>query len=714
MYYKISRFGFFMLGAALFASFLEPVAIGVIGGVAFLAAIFMGVSSKKFPAVTTALFAVAFGMVLVGTFWVRNLLPLRKLEGRTAEMIGVVTELSSGKGNASYRLTTSAVKIDKAPQKVEISVSGYGDFGLEVGDRITGTVTFFSLSGENMAQKLANRSDRRFLYGYFEGTPTILEKDVSFAGKTVTRIREALSSLLDRYFSDWRAGFTKALLLGIRADLPDEVTGAFRRSGMSHILAISGLHFSILFGGFLHLVRKESRELWKNGLRTGTLILLIVGYMTLTGFGPSVRRAGIMLIFYLLTRWMLARVETMENLGAAIVLVLLFDPMAACDGGFLMSVLCTAGLILFERPLTIRLLRSVKKPRVRRFLFLPIQLFSVSFVASAAVLPVAVLCYGSVSMVAPFSNLLSGFLTGATLLFAFLTVLFGLFPLFSPVAKGCAFLAGVAENLLYRDAAFFAGLPLSYVELEKGWITIAILGTMTLLLLPFSERDRKKRNFRLAVILSAFLFLFGETAQAIFYRDTVKTTVTALREGTAVTCERNDSAILLAKGLSASDAYRLSAPVGKNTVILLDSGETSVEKDLCGHLKPEKARVTFPESAERTANARTDAKGVFRFGENASVRFGEDFAEIDTGDILILYIFGECDIIEIEPRFRRADLMILEGVSPEAFPALRCRDLVLREQGGFYSGTEEVLVLSEGELTFLSRGNTIKKGGNLS
>lgn len=714
LYYKISRFGFVALGAALFASFMEPTAVWVIGIVAFLAAVLMAVSSKKAPAVTLALFAAAFGTVLIGIFWLTDGLPIRKMEGRTVPVTGIVTELSTGKGNTLYRLAISSEDRNEVPRRATVSVSGYGDLGFEMGDRITGTVSFLPVSTEGVTQRLSDYADYRILRGFFEGTPTLLEKDAPFLGKTVTKLRQSLADILNRHFSDWRAPFTKALLLGIREELPGEVTGAFRRAGMSHIIAISGLHLSVLFGGLMQLLGKADRALWKDHLKTGVLIAAVIGYMALVGFGNSIRRAGIMLIFYLLARCMLARVAPIENLGGAIIIVLLIDPMAVCDGGFLLSVLCTAGILLFLRPLRIRLLFSIKNPRLRYYFSMPITIFSMSLVTATATIPVAVFYYGSVSLVAPFSNLLSGILTEIAVIFSFLTVLFGLVPFLSPLAAGCAFLAGTAENLLYKDAAFFADLPLSYVELEKGWIALAILGSMTVLILPLTEKKRSRRNWRLAAVLSAFLFLFGETAQIFFYRNTVKTTVTALREGTAITCERNDSAILLARGLSPSDTYALSAPVGQNTLILLNSENSFAEKDICDRLKPKKACVTFPESTARMDKAVTAQRGIFRFGENALVRFGDSFAEIDTGEILILYIFGKCDIMEIEARFRQADLVVMENVSPKDFPEIRCQVLVLREQSGFFSGTEKVYVLFRDSLTFCSRGKNIKKGGSLS
>ena len=66
--------------------------------------------------------------------------------------------------------------------------------------------------------------------------------------------------------------------------------------------------------------------------------------------------------------------------------------------------------------------------------------------------------------------------------------------------------------------------------------------------------------------------------------------------------------------------------------------------------------------------------------------------------------------MEIEPRFRRADIIILENVLPDSFPELAGQMMILREPGGYYSGRGELFSLPEGTMSFYSRGRKIKKG----
>ena len=106
-------------------------------------------------------------------------------------------------------------------------------------------------------------------------------------------LRERLSRCVT-LFSDSESGaLVSALLLGERDLLPDKLRLDFKRIGISHILALSGLHLAILslgVGKLLSLLKVKKKA------RLVIIILFILIYMALTGFSVSVCRAGIMII----------------------------------------------------------------------------------------------------------------------------------------------------------------------------------------------------------------------------------------------------------------------------------------------------------------------------------------------------------------------------------------------------------------------------------
>lgn len=142
-----------------------------------------------------------------------------------------------------------------------------------------------------------------------------------------------------------------ALLTGDKSSLGRDITDTFRRSGASHILALSGLHL-----GFIYLAAKKATALIGNSpgariLRCATTISFCVFYTAMTGAAPSTQRACIFIILKELSDIsQQRRSSTLRSLHTALVLQLAISPWQIRDVGFQLSYLAMAG-ILYLNPL---------------------------------------------------------------------------------------------------------------------------------------------------------------------------------------------------------------------------------------------------------------------------------------------------------------------------------------------------------------------------
>lgn len=146
------------------------------------------------------------------------------------------------------------------------------------------------------------------------------------------------------------SGFlVRALLLGDKSGLTQSMKSWFRRTGLSHLLAVSGLHVAILFAGLnLILLVFPGKLTWLTGVKAVFLSLALLGYSYLTGFSPSVLRASLMLGF---AQWFLVlrrKPNGIQNLGLAVFFLLALDPKMAFNAGFQLSVLAVAGILIIE------------------------------------------------------------------------------------------------------------------------------------------------------------------------------------------------------------------------------------------------------------------------------------------------------------------------------------------------------------------------------
>ncbi len=154
--------------------------------------------------------------------------------------------------------------------------------------------------------------------------------------------KEKLLRQIDLLFNDPYSGFIKAILLGERHDLSEDIRHDFSILGLSHLLAISGLHLSTL-SLMLYWLLTKMRVTHEN---TVTIIsIFLIGYMLLTGASASVVRATIMtvLMFYGLI-WKQS-ISALQVLGIAFIFMTLYNPMWIYDIGFQLSMIITFSIL---------------------------------------------------------------------------------------------------------------------------------------------------------------------------------------------------------------------------------------------------------------------------------------------------------------------------------------------------------------------------------
>ncbi|WP_053376851.1 DNA internalization-related competence protein ComEC/Rec2 [Paenibacillus sp. FJAT-27812] len=163
----------------------------------------------------------------------------------------------------------------------------------------------------------------------------------------VDAARDWLGARMDAMYPSSQSGYMKGLVLGIREDLDPEQFQQFSRLGLTHILAISGLHVAVFIyalGGLLRAAR-ISRE------RILLILMLSVPlYVLLAGASPSVNRAGLMSVLALLAARMGKLKDGMHLLAAAAVMMLAFDPFLLENVSFQLSFIVTLGLIVGVKP----------------------------------------------------------------------------------------------------------------------------------------------------------------------------------------------------------------------------------------------------------------------------------------------------------------------------------------------------------------------------
>lgn len=152
---------------------------------------------------------------------------------------------------------------------------------------------------------------------------------------------EFIRSIPLRVLGD-RGAYVAGVMFGDKSNLKKEVTAVFRKAGISHILAVSGLHAGIIMGALCFVFKKVKRK-----TRLPILYIFLIMLVILSGFSPSVLRAGLMMAIFLFADTFGYRYNLLNSLCLAGTIILLAVPYTLFDVGFLLSFSATLGIALF-------------------------------------------------------------------------------------------------------------------------------------------------------------------------------------------------------------------------------------------------------------------------------------------------------------------------------------------------------------------------------
>lgn len=160
-------------------------------------------------------------------------------------------------------------------------------------------------------------------------------------------IRNKISAAADRLFPEGQnSSILKGLLIGDKSDFDDEMYNKFSNAGISHIVAVSGLHLSILVS-FLMVLFDFLRV--KRKLVFFIVLPFVFLFVSASGFTPSVLRASIMLVIMLLSAILSEDYNPVTSLFAAFGILLAFSPYSILSKSLVLSFSATLGILVYFR-----------------------------------------------------------------------------------------------------------------------------------------------------------------------------------------------------------------------------------------------------------------------------------------------------------------------------------------------------------------------------
>lgn len=276
---------------------------------------------------------------------------------------------------------------------------------LSPGDRVDGGFVL-RYTGGGAEQPTYHQGKGIFLLAYPKGIVETQNEGAVPLKYFAAVLRQRILSLLDGIFPADSAPFAKALLIGQIHDLSYETVTSLKVSGIYHVVAVSGMHVSILFALVYMLCGKHRVFTAVFGIPVLCLFALVAG------LSPSIVRACVMQVLMIIALLTNKEYDPPTALAFAVLLLLASNPLTITSVSFQLSVGCIVGIFLFTQRIHNYLLQETRlgpakgkslKAKLTRW---AVSSVSVTLGAMSVTTPLCALYFGSVSVIGILTNLL--------------------------------------------------------------------------------------------------------------------------------------------------------------------------------------------------------------------------------------------------------------------------------------------------------------------
>ncbi|MEZ7530156.1 ComEC/Rec2 family competence protein [Cloacibacterium sp. Arc13] len=344
--------------------------------------------------------------------------------------------------------------------------------------------------------------DRKQIYfqGYAPNSFQVAEKEnLTLSEKIKQKRLEVLQNIDQAKLSEKSKEFTKGIILADRTEMDRETVEDFSKSGLVHILAISGSHMAIIFWLILLLMKPIFPASFRNVPIVISLIFIWL-FAIFIDFGSSVIRSCIMISAYYFYVLLQRKPDLLHAMAISGLAILIFDTNQLFDVGFQLSFIAVFGIFWLNEPI----LKYLPKPKntVQNFF---VNVISISIAAQVATLPLVIYYFHQYSLISVIANLVVIPFSEVIIVFALLmTILLG----FGFDISWLNAFYDYGVQLVLKVIHFFASLDVFFFKnIPMHWSEVIVLFLMIYFLRRFLTHHHLKSLIKVGFLVILFLML---------------------------------------------------------------------------------------------------------------------------------------------------------------------------------------------------------------
>ena len=421
----------------------------------------------------------------------------------------------------------------------------------------------------------------------------------------IYKISDKIKENIEEFMGEKYSGLLIGLLLGDSSKIDENMEENFKITSLTHILAVSGAQVSYIIAAMYSLLKR------KIGIQKTRVVIIasLIFYMTLTGFSPSIVRAGIMGIILMISGLVFRKNDIINSIAISLFFMLVYNPFLLENVGLQLSYLGTIGIIGFNKTI-ILILKNIQirnrkwKYKINRKLILLIskikEILAVTMSASLAVVPVMIYHFNLFGTYFLITNLLASIIIGPITLLGTLLVIISFISI--NIAKVLSYILKFLINILLFISSF-SKLPISKIYIPTPTITFIIIIYLSLIISlfiykVFHERNPNTTILRVRNLLALVKYKFKQNRDDVIKKIVIISIVISLciifiprdlkinfvdvgqGDSTFIITPKNET-ILIDGGGSNTGSF----DVGENTLLpyILDKGYNKIDLMIISH-----------------------------------------------------------------------------------------------------------------------------------
>jgi competence protein ComEC len=336
-----------------------------------------------------------------------NLDKFREFTEEEVQVIGFVcTEPDLKESKTVYTVRTDEIKADGKTYKVEGKLlltvpnkEGTQVFEYGMGLRINGKISLPDgkrvPGGFDYRRHLIKSGISATIYARSHNINPVATSNVNPLVKMGIGLRKKITDTVKSCLPKEQAALLSGMLIGFTEDMSEEMMNAFSDAGLSHLTAVSGMNIAFIVFPLIFVFKKMRVSQKVSNI---SIIGILIMFLFITGFSPSVARAVIMGIIVLIGQLLRRETDIYSSISFALILLLLYNPYTLFDIGFQLSFAATLSLVLFYKYIKSKL----------DFKFLPSfvsDVMAATLAAQLGVVPISTMYFNKISIISLLSNI---------------------------------------------------------------------------------------------------------------------------------------------------------------------------------------------------------------------------------------------------------------------------------------------------------------------